>query len=139
MLSEYLSQQYEQIEEIVASSHKNIAQQEMDQGILSVCYSCLENHDTRKEGSKQTTRSLGSWIYSRYTFFFCFATITTKCTRFSSRTSAGADPIVSERNEERVCNLWRERLLKQADKPKTSTTSPTTTTTTTKKGVLKEG
>ncbi|KAG0076349.1 hypothetical protein BGZ90_008821 [Linnemannia elongata] len=34
MLSEYLSQQYEQIEEIVASSHKNIAQQEKDQELL---------------------------------------------------------------------------------------------------------
>lgn len=121
MLSEYLTQQYEQIEEILDSNHKNIAQQEKDQGIMSICYSyCLGNHDTRK-GVKQTTKILGSRIYSRYLFFLLFFAPTTKCTRFSSRTSTGADPVIPERNEERVRNLWRERLLKQEEEPTTST------------------
>lgn len=54
MLSEYLTQQYEQIEEILDSDYKTIAQQEKDQGILSICYSySLGNHDTRKEVNKQ--------------------------------------------------------------------------------------
>jgi hypothetical protein len=32
MLSEYLTQQYEQIEDMLDSNHKSIAQQEKDQG-----------------------------------------------------------------------------------------------------------